>query len=350
MSLRGLDSYSGMITNVSVLTATVVPVPADPSNYHDAFFREVMSTSANAVSELRTVLPEAVTACVDWGCLELQSTSFVTSELRPRYGDLLFRTRVRDRPAYIYVLIEHQSRPDPLMALRLLEYMIQVWNHHIGHNPATGTLPAVIPLVVYQSPSGRRWTAPLDIAELIDLDDATRAAVGPYIPRMRYALDNITRIDLGVLAKRELTSHARTTLALMKTAPGNPDLTPVLKMLRDDFRAMLAGPNGVRDLRLAFTYIMRVGETDPAEIEEFADELGPDAKEAFMTTAERLTAQAEARGEARGRVVALLQLLTMKFGPLPQRVVDTVEAGTLEQLESWTAGILTAEHIDQLIS
>ncbi len=337
---------------MSVVTDTVRSVPADPTNYHDAFFREVMSIPVNAASELRAVLPETLAAQVDWDHLELQSTSFVTSELRPRYGDLLFRTRIGSHPAYIYLLVEHQSSPDPLMAFRILEYMVSVWNHHIGHHPKTRTLPAVVPLVVYQSPSGRRWTAPLDIAELIDLDEATREAAGAYIPRLRYILDNVTLTDIPSLFERELTTLTRIMLTALKTAPGNTDMFVVLEMLREDFEDILSRPGGVRDMQLVLTYIMSVGETDPADIEKFADQLGPRAKEAFVTTAERLSAEAEARGEARGevrgRVAVLLEQLTAKFGHVPQHLVDTLRAGNIEQLQAWSARVLEAERIDQV--
>lgn len=82
----------------------------------------------------------------------MATRAVISAELQPRYGDLLFRTRVDNRAAYLFLMVEHQSRSDPLMAFRILEYMVSVWNHHIRHNPKTRTLPAIIPLVVYQSP------------------------------------------------------------------------------------------------------------------------------------------------------------------------------------------------------
>ncbi|MET8776742.1 Rpn family recombination-promoting nuclease/putative transposase [Nocardia sp. NPDC004654] len=52
---------------------------------HDAYFRHVLSRPADAASELRSALPEAVAARVDWGRLELQPGSFVSKHLRSRY-------------------------------------------------------------------------------------------------------------------------------------------------------------------------------------------------------------------------------------------------------------------------
>lgn len=44
--------------------------------------------------------------------------SLVDSDLRQRHVDALFTARWIGRDAYVYVLLEHQGSPDPLMALR----------------------------------------------------------------------------------------------------------------------------------------------------------------------------------------------------------------------------------------
>ena len=89
--------------------------------------------------------------------------------------------------------------------------------------------------------------------------------------------------------------------------------------------------------------------------------LGPDAEEAYMTIAELLRAEGrvegrvEGRAEGRvqgrveGRVETLVQPLTLKFGPLPERVLATVRDAFADQLETWTARVLTAGTLDQLL-
>ncbi|MEV0028618.1 Rpn family recombination-promoting nuclease/putative transposase [Nocardia sp. NPDC050793] len=176
-----------------------------PSNSHDAYFRHVLGRPTDAASELRAVLPEAVAARVDWEGLELQSGSFVSKQLRSRYSDLLFRTRLDGYTAYIYLLIEHQSRSDPLMPFRMLDYLVSIWNHYLREHPDTRTLPAVVPLVVHSNHTGRRWTAPTELAELIDLDPPAREALGPHLPRFRFLLDDVAALDLPALRARDLT-------------------------------------------------------------------------------------------------------------------------------------------------
>jgi hypothetical protein len=77
------------------------------------------------------------------------------------------------------------------------------------------------------------------------------------------------------------------------------------------------------------------------------------AEEAYVTIAEMLRAEGEARGEACGRIEALVQLLTLKFGPLQpvvlDIVLDIVHGSSTEQLETWTARVLTADTLDDVL-
>src|SRR3972149_3853271 len=59
-----------------------------------------------------------------------------------------------------------------------------------------------------------------------------------------------------------------------------------------------------------------------------------------MSTVERLRKEGEARGELRGRIATLLQLLQRRFGELPASTLLRVEAATLAELELWTDRVL----------
>src|SRR5262249_24527683 len=104
-----------MSVGADSLPIMTVP-PKDP---HDKLNKFVLSVPANAASELRAVVPRAVAELVDWEVMERRPGSFVSPELRGRHSDLVFRTQVDGRDAYILAVIEHQSTPDPLMAFRM---------------------------------------------------------------------------------------------------------------------------------------------------------------------------------------------------------------------------------------
>jgi hypothetical protein len=77
----------------------------------------------------------------------------------------------------------------------------------------------------------------------------------------------------------------------------------------------------------------------------------PEAKDALMTTlAERWTAEGEARGKVEGERRVLLQLLGLKFGELPNADRDRIEAASEEQLLSWTARVLSADSLADVLA
>jgi Uncharacterized conserved protein len=332
---------------------------ASSSSPHDAVFRLVLGEPANAASQLRAVLPAGLVERLDLRRLTQVSGSFVDTELRWRHSDLLLTVPLDGREAFIYVLIEHQSNQDPLMPFRMLRYVTRIWDRYLSEHPATTRLPAVIPLVVHHN--RRPWTSSTQLLDLIDLDAPAVDAVQEYLPRFQFILDDLARLDEQALRARPVTPPVRLTLFLLKMAPGNPDLVQLLLPWLPDLRAILDQPGGVTQFVALLSYIQTVGETPPDELHKLVAVVGPDAEEAYVTTAEMLRAEGraegeargraegEARGEVRGRAEALVQLLTLKFGPLPQAVLATVRAASTDQLQTWTARVLSASTLDEVL-
>lgn len=313
-------------------------------------FRRVLGEPANAASQLRAVLPAGLVGRLNLDQLTPVSGSFVDASLRWRHSDLLFTAPLEGRKAFVYVLVEHQSCTDPLMAFRMLRYVMRIWDRYLAEHPEATRLPAVIPLVVHHN--RRPWSGPTEVLELLDLDGDTVEAAREYLPRFRFLLDDLARLDQQALRARPLTPQARMTL-LLKIAVGNARLADDLRSWADDLRAILRRPGGYDDFVALVTYIETVGEAPTEELNDLFTQLGPDAKETYVTTAEMLRAegraQGEAQGEARGRAEALVQLLALKFGPPTQTVLDAVRAASIDQLETWTARILAADTLDDVM-
>jgi hypothetical protein len=311
-------------------------------------FRRIFGVPANAASQLRAVLPPDLAARLDLGRLTKVPASFVDEALKWRYSDLLFTAPLDGHDAYVYLLVEHQSSTDPLMAFRMLRYVTRIWDQHLRGHPNARRLPAVIPLVVHHGPS--RWTSPAQLLDLIDLGPAAMRAMRAYLPRFEYLLDDLADIDGEQLRDRELTPPALITLLLLKTAPGNPRLPDELRPWKDQLRAVLDQPGGGEAFIALLTYIELVSEAPASELHDLAASLGPDAEEAYMTTAEMLRTEGRTKGRAEGRAEALVQVLTVKFGPLPESVPETVHRASGDQVQAWTARAVTAETLDQVFA
>jgi hypothetical protein len=312
--------------------------PGGQPTPHDAVFRRIFGVPENMASQLRAVLPPGLAGRLDLDQLARVPASFVDEALKWRYSDLLFTAPLDGRDAFVYLLAEHQSSADPLMAFRMLRYVTRIWDQHLRDHPRARRLPAVLPLVVHHGRS--RWAVPVQMVELIDLGPGARQAMQAYLPRFEFLLDDLSGVDGDRLLDRELTPAALITLLLLKTAAGNPAIPAELRPWAGQLRAVLDQPGGGEAFLAILTYIELVSEAPASEVRDLAALLGPDAEEAYVTTAEMLRAE--------GRAAALVEMLTVKFGPLPGSVPTTVHAASVDQVKAWTARAVTAETLDEV--
>jgi hypothetical protein len=306
---------------------------------HDSVFRRIFGVPENAASQLRAVLPAGLATRLDLGRVP---ASFVDEALKWRYSDLLFTAPLDGRDAFVYLLVEHQSSADALMAFRMLRYVTRIWDHYLRDHPRARRLPVVIPLVVHHGRT--RWTSPVRLLDLIDADPGAKKEMEAYLPRFEFLLDDLAGVDGEQLRDRELTPSALVTLLLLKTAPGNPQVPAELRPWAAQLRAVLDQPGGTEAFIAILTYIELVSEAPASELRDLAASLGPDAEEAYVTTAEMLRTE----GRTEGRAEALVQVLTVKFGPLPDSVSQMVRAAPGDQVQAWTARAVTVETLDQV--
>ena len=343
---QAAEPVSVAAPNVSSMTAAEPPDPPAESvtpsvagQPHDGLFKGILGKPEHAASELRSILPAGLASRLDLDQLEQVDGSFVDQALRQQHTDVLFRARLDQGDALIYVLLEHQSTPDRWMALRMCGYLTRIWTRHLELHPGVRRLPPIIPIVVYQ---GRApWSPPLDLIDLIGTDDDT---VG-FAPRFSYLLDDLHRLGVEELRSRPLTHAVRLSFVLMREAPGSEHLTRVLPDWRTDLEAVRRS-----DLVILWTYALIVSNTPEPELTEFLAQLGPEAKEVAMTTADVLRAEGEARGRAAGRADTLLEQLDIKFSDVPADIEQKVRTAPTSQLEIWTRRILTANTIDAIFT
>jgi hypothetical protein len=111
-------------------------------------------------------------------------------------------------------------------------------------------------------------------------------------------------------------------------------------------RAAVDGSNGYQDFIALLTYIEEVSEAPASELRALAASLGPDAEEAYLTTADMLRAE----GRAETLMETLAKALTVKFGPLADSVTTTLRGATSDQLQAWIIRAMTAETLDQVFA
>ena len=315
---------------------------------HDQFFKHLLDHPGTAGALIRERLPKAVAELISPADPVLLPGTFVDKELREYRTDRLYGVTTRTGgAAFIYVLMEHKSSPDPRIDLQLLGYETRIWqdwDRREGRD-ADGRvrkLPPIFPLVVYHGEA--EWRIPLSFADGLDLGDE---AMRPHVLDFRYSLLDLGRIDDGGLSKAE---RLRVGLLILKHGSRDGDLHHTLVRLG---RAALAlGPD---DLIALVRYIMaEPNAVEAAILRNALREIVPGQETRLMTIADEFRAEGiligEARGAARGKAEILLRQLRRRFGSVPEDRAERISGASDDQLNTWAETILDAATLDEVFA
>ncbi len=118
---------------------------------HDNFIKAIMSHPAVAESFFLNQLPWTILDKIDLTTLKMEPTTFIDEKLRKHESDLIFSVKQTDgETSYLYLLLEHQSKSDPMMPFRLINYIMQGLKRHIKQkNKTVFPLPLIYPIVIF---------------------------------------------------------------------------------------------------------------------------------------------------------------------------------------------------------
>jgi predicted transposase/invertase (TIGR01784 family) len=175
---------------------------------HDPGYKRLFSHPEMIRDLLVGFVREDWIADLDFATLEKYPTEFIDDRLRQRRNDVIWRLRWGPDWLYVYVLLEFQSGIHPFMAARLFTYLDLLYQDLIRGRQLgrRRRLPPVLPIVLYNGQ--RSWTAPIDLADLIEPGPA---GLDAYRPRLRYLL-----IDESAYADAELATMRNLAAALFR--------------------------------------------------------------------------------------------------------------------------------------
>ena len=181
-------------------------VPKTPSP-HDQFFKGVFSQPEIAESYIRSFLPKEIWQHLQLDQLKLDVSSYVTSELKAYFSDLVWQCPYRDSEINIAFLFEHKTFQPRYVHLQLLRYMLQLWEQDIREKRKY--LRPVIPIIVYQGT--KKWKIRPMIECFPELDNTLKK----YLPDFEYELNDLHQIPEDDMLKLE---SKKLTLALYSMA------------------------------------------------------------------------------------------------------------------------------------
>ncbi|MBI5497289.1 MAG: Rpn family recombination-promoting nuclease/putative transposase [Deltaproteobacteria bacterium] len=331
------------------------------ANPHDALFKWTFSQPDRAADVLRTVLPAGLSARLDWSSLAQEPGSFVDKELASRHSDLLFRvTTLGGGSALLYVLFEHQSSEDPLMALRLLRYAVRAWDRWLADHADATRVPAVLPVVLFHGTD--RWHAPTDLHAALDLDAATLGEARAHLPSLRFILEDLGHVSDDDLRRRAMASLPTLVLLALKHARG--DVDQVIGQWLDLLQQVVHAPAGTDALAVVLRYIIQVSSrVSVVSLRETARALlDPRVEEAIVTAGQQLIEQGRQQGlqqglqqgvqqgVQQGQRALLLTLLSARFGELPAWVTQRVDSGGSADVEQWARRLVSAAALQDVFA
>ena len=185
---------------------------------HDKIIKRVFQSKKEAARFISKVIGRKIKA----RDLIVSQNSFVTSELRYREADIVYKIRNKN----VVILIEHQTRVDYRMAYRILNYQIEIMRANEVENPRKEDKEClVIPIVLYTGKE--KWTAKNYIKEIqerlyeekiIKRGEIELGTLGYYA---LVDVNNYTKEELlkeeGILSKIMLIEKERNTKDLVRT-------------------------------------------------------------------------------------------------------------------------------------
>lgn len=296
------------------------------SHPHDAYFKRVFSEPAHAAALLRSHLPPDVSGAIALEKLALVPGSFTGTTLKQTHSDLLFRAPLTGGDdsspgVLVYLLLEHQTSVDRAMPLRLLGYMLAIWNQHESSHGLP--LPPILPFVLHQGP--HEWTVSPQFADIVSLPDSIRRRFDAYLPRFQHLLLDLSQADPTA---EEADGTMRSVLLLMKLARENQ----VLEYFRWLINQALRMPDSL--MRLSLLYALHSEEHLDAEALGRILLPDPELNQTAMSLAQKLRMegmqQGVQQGTARGLWLGKVQLMEQMLGMESAAIPDDVSIPELE--------------------
>lgn len=257
-------------------------------SYHDHFFKKFLGDIAVARDFLELHLPPNLRKCCDFNTLAMESGSFVEDDLKSQCADMLYSMKTSSgQDGYIICLIEHQSRPEKLMAFRLMRYAIAAMQRHLEQG--NDQLPVVIPLLLYHGttspyPYSTKW-----------LDCFCEPELAATVYQEAFSL-----VDVTTIPDEEILTHRR--VALLQLVQKHIRTRDMLELAVELANLLEKWQYSKEQCKSLLYYIAQAGNTIDGEgfIRTLAEK-APTYREDFMTIAEQLREKGKQEGYQLGR-------------------------------------------------
>jgi len=310
---------------------------------HDHFFRAAMSYPRVAQQFLETYLPEEFKQIVNLDTLSSEKGTYVDEELQSLMVDMLYSVKTHDdQESYIYILVEHQSKSDPLMPFRLMKYMFSIMDDHLKKHIGSTTLPLICPIVLYNGKNAYRHTT--DIFKMFKHHEALarKTFLEPF------QLVDLSQIPSKILAEKTWSSILLMSLKHIMYRDISNWIEPIMQSM-----GIVEKEGGSDFLEASCNYILHAG--DVGDYRRFSqavhDHFSPQLEEKVMAIVQTLEVRAKQAAMQEARQAAMQEARQeARQEWLAKGIAEGMEKGKQElAIQLLQKKLLPMEHIAQLI-
>ena len=263
---------------------------------HDKLFRSSLQFPEVAREFLELYLPSSIKQKLDFKSVTYCQTTFIDEQLKLSQTDVLFKAQFEGKPVYFYILAEHESQVDSLIAFWLMKYMISIWDYHIKQHPGNKALPLpfILPLVFYTG--GGDYNAQRQFWKLF----------GDHSLLMKETLEYpFHLIEVDKLPEKAMTSHIFAgTMAFIMRKHFRTHLNQEIRKIISNLNALEHCEHHRFVLEL-IKYMLNIDEKH-TNINELLDilqnQMSPAVEKEIMSLAEKLIEQGIEKGKLEGKL------------------------------------------------
>ena len=306
----------------------------------DACYRALFNHRLLLLDLLQSIFPTSLLNTLDLNSIQPLPTAYIGPAMQLRQGDLAWRIPAQNTGDPDLLLgIEHQSRPDRLMALRVGTYKHLQLESFLRQHAVPSSLPVPVMLVLY---SGKAtWRAPVRSRELFP--PLQEPCLVDHIPQQAYWLIDLKKLSI------EHSLQTESLFILICQIQHNQGLEHLNKLMQTVLEQHL-DQSLLRDLA---SWINQAILPSHLPRQPFPHHTYlKDIQTMLEKHADSWTHQWEAQGFQKGSLKAqqttLLRLLHHKFGKLPKsRRQQLMQAGS-RQLSIWSLRVLDSLTLDDV--
>ncbi len=316
----------------------------------DHAIRALLQNPDNVRDLMEEAAPE-LAPHLDFARMRIVQRDFALDDWRERQNDLFLVIPYRDpdhRPLLICILIEHQSKSDPAMPIRMFCYAVLYWEKRWKTwadrkpRPKHLRLPTVLGVVYYTGSSP--WSGPRSLGEMLD---------GPAALIRKSPQWDLHFLELRSRQPEEWAEDPRpwwTAMAVLRgERVGGVRFQQVFARVLHRLEALCPQDRVRCEDLTRFNLALAQRRRGPGEMETLREVALASQEEAVHrrrmlsmwnvvkgSWEEEVLKRGEARGTLNARREALQFLLSDRFGPLPESVLARLQqADDPEQL--WVA-------------